>query len=58
MPTNVTGVPSEILNPSNSWKSKDDYNTNIRKVADEFIVNYERFKTESSSKYLSGGPQL
>ena len=58
VPKSVSGVPSDILNPANSWKHKDEYNTTIRKVAEEFIVNYERFKAGSSIKYLEGGPQL
>lgn len=58
IPKGVTGVPSEILDPSQAWKDKAAFKTNISGLAGAFIKNFERFKEESTKKLASAGPQL
>ncbi|NMA68529.1 MAG: phosphoenolpyruvate carboxykinase (ATP) [Desulfitobacterium sp.] len=43
MPERVEGVPSEILNPRNTWEDKDAYDQNARELALSFIKNFEKF---------------
>jgi phosphoenolpyruvate carboxykinase (ATP) len=58
IPKNITGVPSEILNPQNSWKDKNEFKQNLRKLAEEFVLNFDKFTNEKSTRFISGGPQL
>lgn len=44
IPTNCPGVPSEILNPKNTWQDKAAYDVAAQKLADEFALNFEKFK--------------
>ncbi|MCI51529.1 phosphoenolpyruvate carboxykinase, partial [Trifolium medium] len=42
-PTEVEGVPSEILDPVNAWSDKDSYNETLLKLAGLFKKNFETF---------------
>lgn len=58
IPTAVTGVPSEILNPAESWKNKQDYKSNLLSLASLFAKNFSKYQNEKSDRLLKGGPQI
>ncbi|KAL4179970.1 hypothetical protein AMTRI_Chr13g89860 [Amborella trichopoda] len=43
IPTEIEGVPSEILQPMNTWSDKNGYNETLLKLAGLFIKNFEVF---------------
>jgi phosphoenolpyruvate carboxykinase (ATP) len=43
MPTAVDGVPSEVLDPRNTWADKDAYDVMARKLAESFRQNDAKF---------------
>lgn len=44
MPTAVEGVPSEVLDPRNTWQDKDAYDVKARELAEKFRVNDGKFE--------------
>jgi phosphoenolpyruvate carboxykinase (ATP) len=44
IPTECPNVPSEILNPKNTWIDKDSYDMSARKLAQMFVDNFMKFK--------------
>lgn len=58
IPKAVTGVPTEILDPSKSWANKEEFKTTLTNLAHEFNKNFDKYKNEKSERLLSGGPQL
>ncbi|MEA4901407.1 phosphoenolpyruvate carboxykinase (ATP) [Desulfitobacterium sp.] len=42
VPDHVEGVPSEILNPRNTWANKDEFDAVAKDLALRFAKNYER----------------
>jgi phosphoenolpyruvate carboxykinase (ATP) len=43
IPSEVPGVPSEVLNPRNTWSDKSAYDTRARELVALFEKNFEQF---------------
>ncbi len=56
VPTQCTGVPSEVLVPRNVWLDKEAYDETARKLADAFKANFEKFADCASPEIVTGGP--
>ena len=59
IPKSVPGVPSDILNPRNSWKDKEAYDKTAKKLAGMFVEHFKNFTDTDSGKSLeAAGPSL
>ena len=58
VPTSCPEVPSELLNPKNTWENKMAYDEKANQLARQFAANFEQFAEQADSAILSGGPQL
>ncbi|MEC9071982.1 MAG: phosphoenolpyruvate carboxykinase (ATP), partial [Myxococcota bacterium] len=56
VPTAVPGVPTEILNPRNTWADKSAYDAQARKLVDLFLANFAQYTEEASDEILSAQP--
>lgn len=56
IPDSCPGVPSEVLNPKNTWKDKELYNQTANLLANKFINNFEKYSEYASEEILSGAP--
>jgi len=56
MPTSCINVPSEILNPINTWKDKGAYNDKANFLAHSFIKNFENFTDFTNEEIIQGQP--
>lgn len=54
IPINIDGVPSEILNPINTWENKEEYIKYANELAARFIENFKRFEGVDEEIVLSG----
>lgn len=57
MPTVCPGVPSEILNPRNTWENKDEYDTKASKLAASFVKNFSSFESFASKEIMDAAPK-
>jgi phosphoenolpyruvate carboxykinase (ATP) len=57
IPTSCPEVPYEILNPRNSWSSKDEYDETALVLARAFNKNFKRFEAGTSENILKAAPQ-
>lgn len=58
VPQACPGVPSEILNPENTWEDKEAYKTQARKLAELFVKNFEHFADGVSAEVKAAGPRV
>ena len=57
-PTSCDGVPTELLNPRNTWGDKNAYDTTANSLASKFVANFEKFASETSSEILAAAPKV
>lgn len=57
-PTTCDGVPSELLNPRNTWSDANQYDLTASKLASKFVKNFEKFALETSSEILAASPKV
>jgi phosphoenolpyruvate carboxykinase (ATP) len=56
MPQTCPNVPSELLDPRNSWADPDLYDEHARKLAWSFIKNFEQYVPFSSDAIRNAAP--
>lgn len=56
MPTSCLGVPSEILDPRQTWKEPEAYDKQAAKLAQLFVDNFREFESEVSDEVKAAGP--
>ena len=54
VPEDVPGVNSKILNPRNTWKDKEAYDTKAKELIELFKNNFVKY--ESFGDYSKAGP--
>ncbi len=57
-PTSCEGVPSELLNPRNTWQDKSAYDKTAANLASKFVKNFEKFAAETSAEILAAAPKV
>ncbi len=56
IPKEIKGIPSEVLNPRDTWKDKNAYDVQAKKLAGMFHENFKEFEKEVSDKIKNAGP--
>ncbi len=57
MPNECENVPSDILNPKNTWADKNAYDEKANSLASKFINNFEKFESSANEDTLAGAPK-
>jgi phosphoenolpyruvate carboxykinase (ATP) len=58
VPQHCPGVPSEILNPRNTWTDRDAYDQKANYLAGAFNKNFERFASLADEEVLNSAPRV
>lgn len=58
IPTSCEGVPSEILNPRDTWSDKAAFDEKANKLAAQFVKNFEKFEAETNDAIKSAAPKV
>ena len=56
VPTQVPGVPDEVLLPRSTWTDGDAYDQAAAELAGMFKCNFKRFAAEASAEVRAAGP--
>jgi len=57
IPVSCQGVPTEILNPRNTWSRPNEYDTVASDLAAKFVKNFEQFEPHVSPEVRMAGPR-
>lgn len=58
MPSSCPNVPSEILNPRNTWADKDLYDRKANDLANLFINNFKKYEAGANEEIRSAAPKV
>jgi phosphoenolpyruvate carboxykinase (ATP) len=58
VPTYCPSVPSDILQPEETWKDKGAYRQKALQLAERFQKNFERFASETTDSVRAAGPKI
>jgi phosphoenolpyruvate carboxykinase (ATP) len=56
-PTSCPDVPAELLNPRETWASKEDYDKKAAHLAEEFVKNFAQYADGCSAEVLEAAPK-
>ena len=57
VPKKCPGVPDGVMNPSESWPSKEEYDAKYRQLALNFIANFKKYEA-GCPELASSGPHV
>lgn len=58
MPSSVPNVPSEILNPRDTWADKEAYDKKAAELAGLFVKNFEKYADQANEEILAAAPKI
>lgn len=58
MPTTCPDVPSELLNPRDTWADKAAYDMNAEKLATSFVKNFEQYADTANEEIMAAAPKV
>jgi phosphoenolpyruvate carboxykinase (ATP) len=56
-PQSCPNVPSEILNPRNTWEDPELYDKKAIELAQKFKANFAKFEEFANAEILAGAPK-
>lgn len=58
VPKSCPNVPSEILNPRNTWSEKTAYDNKAMDLATKFVKNFAQYADGAGAEILAAGPSV
>ncbi|KAL4922260.1 phosphoenolpyruvate carboxykinase-domain-containing protein [Aspergillus aurantiobrunneus] len=56
VPKSCPGVPSELLNPKNSWTATTGFSDEVNKLAKLFNENFQKYSDQATKEVIEAGP--
>lgn len=57
IPERIANFPTEALNPRNTWKRPEEYDTKAQELAKQFIENFKEYEKTVSKEILAASPR-
>lgn len=58
IPTTCPGVPSDVLNPRNTWADKAAYDAKAAELAVKFNENFKKYASQANEEILAAAPKV
>ena len=56
IPTEISGIPKELLNPEVAWTDKEAYGREVRKLAGMFAKAFKLYESDVEENVRKAGP--
>jgi phosphoenolpyruvate carboxykinase (ATP) len=56
VPVEVPDIPTELLDPRETWDDKDAYDKQAKELANLFAENFKKFEDQVDEEVLNAGP--
>jgi phosphoenolpyruvate carboxykinase (ATP) len=56
VPQQVPGVPTDVLNPRQTWSDRTAYDEQARRLARMFTENFKAFEDDAAPEVVAAGP--
>lgn len=57
VPESVPGVPTDMLDPKNTWSDRAAYDRQAKQLAQRFVENFKRY-TDAAPEIIAAGPNV
>jgi len=57
MPNECENVPTDMLNPKNTWDDKSAYDAKANHLAGEFVKNFAQFESDANADIMAAAPK-
>jgi phosphoenolpyruvate carboxykinase (ATP) len=57
VPAAVPGVPTDILDPRQTWADKEAYDRTAADLAQKFVTNFQKFADFANDEIMAGAPK-
>lgn len=57
MPNECENVPTDMLNPKNTWDDKAAYDAKANHLANEFVKNFKQFESDANAEIMAAAPK-
>jgi len=58
IPESCPGVPTQMLNPKNTWKDKAAFDSTAKVLANLFSKNFQKYADKASTETKAAGPKI
>jgi phosphoenolpyruvate carboxykinase (ATP) len=58
IPQSCPNVPSDVLNPMDTWKDKTAYKAKANELARKFMQNFEQYADQASEEIINAAPKV
>ncbi|MCY2956991.1 MAG: phosphoenolpyruvate carboxykinase (ATP) [Planctomycetota bacterium] len=58
LPASCMNVPSELLDPKNTWADKTAFDAKLKDLAARFVKNFQKYQDQASDKIRAAAPRI
>ena len=58
VPEICPGVPTDMLDPRNTWEDKAAYDLKAKELANQFVQNFSKYATQTPAEILAAAPKV
>ncbi|CAK69881.1 unnamed protein product (macronuclear) [Paramecium tetraurelia] len=58
IPKTAKNIPTQILNPKNTWKNPEEFDKQVLELAEKFQINFKKYEDKATQEVINAGPKF